>query len=49
MLRTVLIEAAGALWIVGAIYAVVLLQRISTTLTRISRRLDDIAASRDPG
>jgi hypothetical protein len=43
VLRTILIEAAGALWIIGAIYAVVLLQRISASLDRISKRLDAIA------
>ncbi len=41
-LRGLLIDAFGALWIIGAIYALVLLGRISGRLEQIARRLDDI-------
>jgi hypothetical protein len=47
-MRPLLIDAAGAIWVIAMIYAVVLLGRISGRLDQIARRLDELSERPKP-
>jgi hypothetical protein len=48
LLRRLLIDALGVLWMIGSIYGFVLILRMSASLDRIAKRLDDLAARVEP-